>query len=179
MIKQLNQYTFNKISSKMAAEFGTIKKGFEEQHSMLLMPMEGNLLKLHRQDERRNGRRAIEAIHICLLMIDGYLNNVEYDFSKYMTDENRDFVTGILMSFDPFTNEEVMAIIGQTYDVKSSEDLRLYFKEPIMCLLRIENSIETWIRDRGVNGYFLILEEYIGKTVKNDTEMNYSVCIKE
>lgn len=34
MIKQLNQYTFNKISSKMAAEFGTIKKGFEEQHSM-------------------------------------------------------------------------------------------------------------------------------------------------
>jgi len=35
----------------------------------MLFPMEGNLLKIHRQNEKRNGRRVIEGIHICLLTV--------------------------------------------------------------------------------------------------------------
>jgi len=62
----------------------------------MLFPMEGNLLKIHRQNEKRNGRRVIEAIHICLLTVDGYFRfleehigravarDLELDYSVYL-----------------------------------------------------------------------------------------------
>lgn len=178
MKKQLNYYKFEKISTTMAKEFGTIKRGSEGEHEFMLFAMEGNLLKLHRQNEKRNGRRAIEAIHTCLLMVDGYLNDFEYDISEYFTDENKDFVKGLLMSFDPFTNREIMPVVEQIYDLQSPEDLRLYFEEPVMCLLRIEKSIETWMKEMGANGYFLFLEGQIGQAVAKDLEMKYSVYTK-
>lgn len=179
MKKKFNSYYFDKISSNMAKEFGTIKRGREDDYNMLFMPMEGNILKLYREDEKRNGRHATEAIHICLLTIDGYLNNFEYDFSIVQTEENTPFVTGLLMSFDPFTNPAIHSVVENSYDLKSPEDLRVYFKEPVLCLLRIEKSIETWSKEMGSSGYFRFLEGQIGELVKKDLEMNYSVMLKK
>ena len=47
----------------------------------MLFPMEGNLLKIHRQNEKRNGRRVIEGIHICLLTV---ARDLELDYSVYL-----------------------------------------------------------------------------------------------
>lgn len=57
MKRQLNRYQFDKISGTMAKEFGTIKRGNEDDHAMMLLTMEGNLLKLYREEEKRNERR--------------------------------------------------------------------------------------------------------------------------
>ena len=38
-------YQFEKIYSQMEREFGKIRKGEEETYAMLLLPMEGNVLK--------------------------------------------------------------------------------------------------------------------------------------
>jgi hypothetical protein len=162
----------------MAKEFGTIKRGDEELYSFMLYPMEGNLLKLHRKDPARNGRRAIEAIHMCLLKIDGYINGINYDFSRFIDDENEVLFEGLLMSFDPFTNREVFSIASRTYDLNSSEDLRSYFENPVKCLLRIEKSIELWTGKLGVKGYFNFIEDQIGHHVARDEKMDYSVHLK-
>lgn len=174
----MDYYKFERISLKMAKEFGTIKRGDEDLYSFMLHPMEGNLLKLHRKDPARNGRRAIEAIHMCLLKIDGYINGIDYDFSRFIDDENKALLEGLLMSFDPFTNREIFSIASRTYDFNSSEDLRSYFENPIKCLLRIEKSIETWTEELGVNGYFDFIEDQIGHLVERDEKMDYSVPLK-
>jgi hypothetical protein len=162
----------------MSKDFGTIKRGDEESYGSMLMPMEGNLLKLHRKDPTRNGRRAIEAIHICLIKVDGYINGIEYDFGKFITDENKPLIEGLLMSFDPYTNQEIFSATNQIYDLNSSEGLRDYFATPVKCLLKIEKSIEMWSEKLGANGYFNFLEDQIGKIIERDDKMDYTIELK-
>jgi len=88
MGKYVNNYQLERISSRMAKEFGTMRKGDEEIYGHILLPMEGNLLKLHRKAKSRNGRHTIEAIQMCLLKVDGYIKGIEYDFSNFVNDEN-------------------------------------------------------------------------------------------
>lgn len=177
--KKLDRYNFDKISGRMSQKFGTIPKGEEDAYMMLLFPMESNMLKLHREDARRDSRKAIEAVHICLLTVNGYLNDIEYDFGIFLSAENEALAKGLLMSFDPFTNEEIREALKDIYDLDSKEELETYFKEPVMCLLRLEKSIEMWLKARGNNGYFQYIEDLMGDTVKRDLEMNYAVLSKE
>ena len=58
----MQQYQFEKIYSQMEREFGKIKKGEEEAHSLILFTMESNALKIHRSDLKANSRRMREAI---------------------------------------------------------------------------------------------------------------------
>lgn len=152
-----------------------MEKYREEAHAFVLMSMESNLLKLHRENETRNGRRAIEAVHICLLKVDGYLNDVDYDFDSFLTKENETFVNGLLMSFDPFTRDEIRDKLEKDYDLSSEKDLTAYFKEPVICLMRIERSVGLWTKERGANGYFNFLETQIGPQIKHDSEMNFTI----
>ncbi len=177
MEKKIKRYDFDKISSRMAQRFGSIKKGEEEEHAFTMFPMESNLLKLHRENEKRDSRRAIEAIHICLLTIDGYLSDTEYDMSLFLSEENQALAKGFLMSFDPFTNDEIREVLGESCQLDDVENLESYFEEPVKCLLRIEKSIEMWIKARGTNGYFQYIEDLMGDTIKRDTKMEYTVPV--
>ena len=173
-----NYGAFERISSLMTREFGTIRKGYEEGYAFILLPIEGNLLKLSRKTNNKNGRRAMEAIKIALFTINGYLNGCEYDFSKFLTSENQDFVHAVLMAVDPFTNEALKDALGDEYDWSSAEDLREYFSEPIQCLLRIEASMQTWTDRNGPGGYFAFLEEYVAATIADDYEMDFGAKVK-
>ena len=177
MRKYVNNYQLERISSRMAKEFGTMRRGDEEIYGHILLPMEGNLLKLYRKAKSRNGRRAIEAIHMCLLKVDGYIKGIEYDFSSFVNDENQAFLEGLLMSFDPFTNREVYGVVSRVYDLNSPEDLKKYFEIPVKCLLRIEKSIELWTKELGPNGYFMFIEDQLGGMIKKDTKMDYTIHI--
>lgn len=176
--KNVDYYKLERISSRMAKEFGTIPKGDEEFYSFMLHPMEGNLLKLHRKAPVRNGRHAIDAIHMCLLKIDGYINGIEYDFSRYITVENRAFLEGLLASFDPFTNQKIFVTANKIYDLNTSNDLKNFFETPVKCLLRIEKSIELWTKELGVNGYFKFIEDQIGHLIEKDEKMDYTIMLK-
>lgn len=55
----------------MAEDFGTIPKGQEELYTYPLSVMEGNMLKLHRQESNRSGRQALTAVRMALLTVDG------------------------------------------------------------------------------------------------------------
>lgn len=64
-------YQFEKIYSQMEREFGKIRKGEEETYAMLLLPMEGNVLKIHREFPESNSRRLREAIALVLFDVKG------------------------------------------------------------------------------------------------------------
>ena len=178
-MKTIPHYSaFERISSTMAKEFGTIKKGTEDDYLMLLLPIEGNLLKMSRKTRNKNGRRAMEAIRIALFTIYGYLNSWVYDFGSYLTPENKDFVYAALMAVDPFTNEAIRQMLENEYDWDSPADLRRFFKDPVKCLLRIGESIQLWTDEGGTDGYFKFLEKYVSGIVStNNDQMDCAVKV--
>ena len=167
-------YMFEKISSNMAKSFGTIKIGQEEEYTMIMMPLEVNLIKMGKKTGINNGRRAIEAIKISLFTIDGYLNGWKYDFGEYLTPENQNFVEAVLMAVDPFTNGELYELLKEEYDLDSHEDLREYFAIPIKCILRVENSIQYWTTKQGASGYFEFMESHMKRTLPKDFKMDFA-----
>ena len=54
--KNMQLYQFERIYSQMEKEFGKIRKGEEDVYSMLLLPLEGNVLKIHREYPLSNSR---------------------------------------------------------------------------------------------------------------------------
>jgi len=177
--QKVNSYKFEKKPSDMGKIFGTIKKGDEERYSFLLFPIESNLLKINRIKQINNGRRVVEAVRVCLFIIDGYINKIEYDLDQYLTDDVALFVEGILMAFDPFVNEEILSIVNSSgaVDVNSAESLYEYFNTPIKCLIRIEKSIELWTKEFGASGYFKFLEETLGNMVQKSDKMDFVIRV--
>lgn len=80
------------------------------------------------------------------------------------------------MSFDPYTNEEVMELLKQqeTAEGLPQEMLKNYYKVPVMCLLRIKASIGTWEKGFWADGYFDFMEGYMGSQIKG-TEMKFTL----
>lgn len=59
------------------------------------------------------------------------------------------------MLFNLFINEDI-----KITDV-GKNNLKELFTFPIKCLLKIYDSIEFWIKNKGKEGYFRMLEEYV------------------
>ena len=176
--KVVDAYKLNRISSLMAKEFGTIPRGQEDEepHCMMLFSIESNLLKLHRKNLLFNGFQAIKAVKMSLLVIDGYIREIEYDYSRFANEANQSFMHGLLMAVDPFTNPKIKKNTKKDRNVFVAKE---YFEIPIKCLLRIEKSIQLWTNDFGENGYFQFLEKTLGNNIKSDNKMNFVVEVKE
>lgn len=107
-------YQFEKIYSQMEREFGKIRKGEEETYAMLLLPMEGNVLKIHREFPGANSRRLREAIALALFDVKVNYSGEEYDTGKFRNRENEMLERALLMAFDPYTNHEIMELLPST-----------------------------------------------------------------
>ena len=169
-------YQFERIYSQMEKEFGKMKKGEEETYSMLLFPLEGNVLKVHQQFPASNSRRLREAIALVLFDIKERCTGEKIDTGKFRNEDNEKLEKALLMAFDPYTNVEVMELLKQQENTEelSQEMLKDYYKLPVMCLLRIKDSIDTWEKRSGANGYFDFIEGYMGSQIKG-TEMNFTI----
>jgi hypothetical protein len=178
MNQKVNSYKIGKISLDLAKEFGRIRDGEEEFYCDLLQCMEVNMLKINQRNHKCNSIRAQEAIHICLMNIDGYIKEMEYDLGNYINDENKILSEALLMSFDPFTNADLKKEVKNLYDLGNKEEMKKYFAIPVKCLLKIEKSIETWLKNMGNDGYFNFLKNQIGNYVSNDDKMEFTF-IKE
>lgn len=76
-------YQFERIYSQMEKEFGKIKKGNEEAFGMLLLPMEGNALKIYWSNPSSNSRRLREAIALVLFDIKSCYTGEKYDLKSF------------------------------------------------------------------------------------------------
>ncbi len=160
----------------MEKEFGKMKKGEEEIYSMLLFAMEGNVLKIHRRFPSSNSRRLREAIALVLFDIKEKYTGEKQDTTKFKSEENERLEKALLMAFDPCTNNEIMELLKQQLPNSelTQEILKNYYKIPVMCLLRIKDSVDTWEKQSGTNGYFDFIESYMGSQIKG-SEMKFSI----
>ena len=171
-------YQFEKIYSDMQKEFGKIKSCDEETYAMMFLPMEGNALKIHRKYPSSNSRRLREAIALALFKIKGYCTATSYNTDKFRDENNERLEHALLMAFDPFTNSKIKEIIESEnkLDLNNLTELHNYYKEPVICLLRIKESIDTWEKRNGSDGYFNFIEGYMGHEIKGD-ELKYSILM--
>ena len=176
----MQQYQFEKIYSQMEKEFGKIDKGEEEFHTMMFFTIESNLLKIHRQYPTSNSRRLKEAIALALFDIKSRCTNESFELDAFRNEENERLEQAVLMAFDPFTNEEIRTFIDDETDIDLTDPDTLHglYTEAVLCLLRIRESVETWEKRMGSNGYFEFAESYMGPQVEGD-EMAYTVAMPE
>ena len=169
-------YQFERIYSQMEREFGRMRKGEEDVYSMLLIALEGNVLKIHREFPSSNSRRLREAIALVLFDIKGNCTGEKADTGNFRNEENERLEKALLMAFDPFVNENVMKVLKKKTRTRelTQEMLKSYYKIPVMCLLRIKDSIDTWEKRSGADGYFDFIEGYMGSQIKGN-EMNFTV----
>lgn len=175
----VNQYQFDKICNQMRKDFGGLKKGEEEKHEVMLFPMEGNLLKMHRANPSSNSRRLLEAIPLALFQIKSYLTGEEFNLTSFQSTDNERLVHALLMAFDPFTNEEIKVVLEQKkiIDLTDRNQLKALYKEPINCMLRIKESVDMWEKRMGMNGYFSFIEEYMGSSIPQEEELKYTIYL--
>jgi len=169
-------YQFKKIYSQMEKEFGKIKRGSEEQYLLLLLSMEGNALKIHRKFPNATSRKMKEAIALVLFDIKENYTGEKYDTNDFRNENNEKLEKALLMAFDPITNADVMNTLKKELSVETltSDILKNYYKYPIMCLLRINDSIEFWEKRSGFNGYFQFLEKNMGHKIAGE-KMNFTI----
>ena len=173
-------YQFEKIYSQMEKEFGKIRKGDEENYSMLLLQMESNALKIHRKFPASNSRRMKAAIALVLFDIKSRCTGESFDTGNFRNEDNERLETALLMAFDPYTNSEIKELLisrGRQHELDLKK-MQQYYKIPVMCLLRIKASIDTWEKNAGTNGYFDFIEGYMGTSITGD-EMKYSVMMQD
>ena len=178
---KINQYQFDRICSQTEHEFGKIRKGEEDQYTLFFFPLEGNLLKVHRNNPASNSRRLLEAISLVLFQIKSNLTGEEYDLDSFRSEDNEKLAHALLMTFDPFTNEELRAALGQEAlnALEDKDTLRKYYAIPVMCILRIWESVETFGKHLGADGYFEFIEQHMGTEVAYDEEFQYAVVLPD
>ena len=178
--RAMQLYQFERIYLQMEKEFGKMRKGEEEIYSMLLLAMEGNALKVHREFPASNSRRLREAIALALFNIKERCSGGKEDTGKFRNEDNEKLEKALLMAFDPYTNAEVMGLLKQQWQKEeiTREMLKSYYKFPVMCLLRIKDSIDTWEKQSGADGYFDFIESYMGSQIKG-TEINFALMSQE
>ena len=117
-----------------------------------------------------------EAIALALFDVKVNYSGEEYDTGKFRNRENEMLERALLMAFDPYTNHEIMELLKEQFhvDMLSQEQVKEYYKFPVMCLLRIKESIDTWEKRSGSDGYFDFIEGYMGREITGN-EMNFSI----
>lgn len=174
----MQPYQFDRIYSQMGKEFGKIKSGQEDTYAMLLFPIEHNALIVHRKNPASNSRRMREAIGLALFDIKARYTGTEIPLEPFRNPDNEKLENAILMAFDPFTNEEIHQVLSEQMNLEDRNCLRDYYTEPIKCLLRIKDSVDIWEKQMGANGYFLFIEDSMGKLVTKE-KMEYSIILRE
>ena len=111
-----------------------------------------------------------------LFDIKGNYSREKYDTDNFRNKENGRLEKALLMAFDPYTSNEIMKLLKEQFqmDMLSQEQVKEYYKFPVMCLLRIKESIDTWEKHSCSDGYFDFIEGYMGKEIKGN-DMNFSI----
>ena len=84
----MQYYQFERIFSQMEKEFGKIKSGQEEQHAMMLLPLESNALKIHRKYPSSNSRSLSEAIALVLFDVKERCTGQTFNTDSFRDDHN-------------------------------------------------------------------------------------------
>ena len=94
--------------------------------------------------------------------------------SNFRNEDNERMERVLFMAFDSYTNDEIMEILnaeGEAEDEVSrwtEETARNYYRIPAMCLLRLKDSVDLWMKEYGSDGYFDFIKGYMGSKIEGD-----------
>lgn len=176
----MNQYQYEQVYRKMQQRYGKMKKGKEGEYFQVMFPMESNLLKIKYKNPKINSYRVQEAITLVLHTVESYLTGEEKELKAFENEDNLMLKEALLFAFDPKSNEEIREILSTEggFDLDDKDFLEGYYKNPVICLLRIRESVDLWTKEMGNDGYFQFVEGQIGEVVPHDDKMNFSVLIE-
>ena len=160
----MNNYQFNQIIRTMKNEHPLMEKGEERRYELFLERIERQIFLVRKKYDSASSIRATEAICLVLFKIKGYLTDKEFDTSNFENEDNLRIRDAILNAIDPFTNKKIadnIAKEGITVDIANKEFVSAYFELYIKCLLRLYDSMQFWIKDRGSDGYFSFLMDTV------------------
>ncbi len=88
------------------------------------------------------------------------IHDIEFDYGDLVEEQQVLFITKLEYYFNSFLNLELMECLTGV-DLDNRSDAEKLFIFPVKCLLRIYDSIEFWHKQKGRNGYFRMLEEFV------------------
>ena len=62
-------------------------------------------------------------------------------------------------------------------DFSDDRTLEEYMKEPVLCVMRILDSVDHWEKRVGIDGYFDFIENWMGDKIPQNDEMDYSIMV--
>jgi len=160
----INNYKLEKISDRMAKKYGKIREGGESEYEDILFIIENNLLAVYNKHEGArdyNSRRVIEAINLFLFIIKGYFDDLEYDIASNLNKGNKAYLDALQNGCDPFYGDKIRKPVIYDLDLDKPEDVKMYFKDIVKCLIRVKESVEFWQSEWGINGYFKFIQNPI------------------
>ncbi len=172
----MNQYQLERIFRYMERDFGKMSVDEARNNATMMMPIEMNAMRAHRQHPSTTGRHMNEALALVLHDLRGHMTGKPVEgLEEWRSEENGCLEHAVLMSFDPFTNSEVRLCLEEEHpDWEKPEVLRRYYGKIIPGLLRIQDSVAFWTREEGSQGYFRYMESVMGYAVKGE-KMQFSV----
>lgn len=153
-VKKLNYYDMKRILSRVEKDFGKIERGEEDNYNPQLDYIEHAIYDLQRIIPISDYELQ-EVITAVIYDLKGYVDNKKYDYSSIIDEKVIKFANELEYLFNPFVNEEIKI------NELAKNDIKGMFTLPIICLNRINTSIEFWRRLYGKNGYFRMLEEMV------------------
>ncbi len=178
----MNRYNFEKIVKRMSDAFGTIERGQEDSYNAIFFTLESNALKVNRRNPKADSRSFREALLMALHTVNMRLTGKEEDLTAFQTPENIELLHALLYAFDPFTNQELDSFVKRDaatwagvdeIDDYPTDYLRIYYTIPVKCMIRLIESVDTWEKLLGSNGYFTSIEGTVGNAVdRNDSKLN-------
>lgn len=151
--KIIENYDLKRIISRAKKDFGKIETGKEEAYYAYINFIERKILEINDANPISDYDLQ-DVISITIYDLKRYTDSVDYDFSN-QPNNLVDYSKELQTVFNPFINDEI-----HITDY-AKENLKELFTLPIMCLLRLHESIDTWRELKGKNGYFKMAEEMV------------------
>ena len=171
----LTEHNLRRVFQRLLEIYEPMKRGEEDNYTEFFLSLESNMLNVARKDSNCNSRRAREAVDICLATINGYLNQIEYDYSSLSNPANLAMVKALQMAYDPLVNEELAAVVDKKWDLNDRAFQKRLFAIPFKCLYRLRDSIDSWMQMGGSNGYLQMVEREFGPHISRNQEWQWTM----
>ena len=153
-VKKLNNYDIKIIISRAKKEFGFIPRGEEELYNPQLDYLEHFIYDIYKEISISDNELQ-EVIALIIYDVKGLIENKIYDYENIVNSNQITFAKRLQMLFNPILNKDIKI------NKNAKNNLKEIFILPIMCLLRIYDSIDFWRNRYGKNGYYRMLEEMV------------------
>lgn len=100
-------------------------------------------------------------IHIVINRILDFMSDETSDYRTYVHEDLLCIAYGVERCCNPYVNPELYEYLQNQIALKNKDNYDKIFKNVLLCLSRILESIDYWYKELGADGYFRFIEQFI------------------